>query len=278
MSPVLPLRPRLLAAALAAAALAACTTVPQEQRPPLEATRMLDLELMPPVYELITPKPLEKQALGLHPSIRTIDALAARVPELAEPQQLYQTGQASWYGDRFHGRLTANGERYNMYGITAAHRTLPFGTLVCVRSLQTGKEVQVRINDRGPYSGQRIIDLSRGAAEELGMLSQGLKNVALWIPGKNGPQCGQDERVALHGKGLPPPENPPRKANGSSHGNGSSKNSAKASASKTSVKTNAKATSKPTQKATPKATQKASTKANTKTGTNTQTAKTAKPT
>lgn len=199
--------------ALAAITLAACSTVPQE-REPLHATRMLELDLMPPVYELITPKPLEPASLGLHPSVKTIESLEARLPqglrsEGAAVQSLYQTGQASWYGDKFHGRLTANGERYNMYAMTAAHRTLPFGTIVCVRSLQTSKEIKVRINDRGPYVGQRIIDLSRGAAEKLGMLSQGLKNVALWIPQKNGPQCGEDD-VRLEGKGAPPPHNPPR--------------------------------------------------------------------
>ncbi|RMX07029.1 septal ring lytic transglycosylase RlpA family protein [Allofranklinella schreckenbergeri] len=175
---------------------------------------MLELDLMPPVYELITPRPLEPASLGLHASVKTIEALEARLPqglrsEGAAVQSLYQTGQASWYGDKFHGRLTANGERYNMYAMTAAHRTLPFGTIVCVRSLQTSKEIKVRINDRGPYVGQRIIDLSRGAAEKLGMLSQGLKNVALWIPQKNGPQCGEDD-VLLEGKGAPPPHNPPR--------------------------------------------------------------------
>ena len=94
----------------------------------------------------------------------------------------FQRGGASWYGPRFHGRRTASGERYDMHAFTAAHRTLPFGTLVRVRSLVNGREVDVRITDRGPYSRGRIIDVSRAAAEELGMLSLGIKNVVLFVP------------------------------------------------------------------------------------------------
>jgi rare lipoprotein A len=94
----------------------------------------------------------------------------------------FQRGQASWYGPRFHGRRTASGERFDMGGLTAAHRSLPFGTLVRVRSLVNGREVELRINDRGPYSGDRIIDVSRAAAEELGMLGLGFKQVVLLVP------------------------------------------------------------------------------------------------
>jgi len=91
-------------------------------------------------------------------------------------------GTASWYGPRFNGRRTASGERFDMREFTAAHRTLPFGTLVRVHSLVNGKEVDVRITDRGPYTGSRIIDLSRAAAEELGMLGLGFKEVVLLVP------------------------------------------------------------------------------------------------
>ena len=94
----------------------------------------------------------------------------------------FQRGGASWYGPRFHGRRTASGERYDMQGFTAAHRTLPFGTMVRVRSLVNGHEVDVRINDRGPYSRNRIIDVSRAAADELGMLTLGVKDVVLFVP------------------------------------------------------------------------------------------------
>ncbi len=90
-----------------------------------------------------------------------------------------QQGMASWYGSRFHRRRTASGERFDMYALTAAHPTLPFGTRVCVRSLVTGKTVQVRINDRGPHTPGRIIDLSQAAAKRLGMLGLGTKQVAI---------------------------------------------------------------------------------------------------
>lgn len=69
----------------------------------------------------------------------------------------------SWYGPGFHGRLTANGERYDMYAMTAAHKTLPFGTIVKVTNVRNGKSIKVRINDRGPYVGKRVIDLSKAA-------------------------------------------------------------------------------------------------------------------
>jgi len=88
-------------------------------------------------------------------------------------------GLASWYGPGFHGRRTANGERYDMHALTAAHKTLPFGTRVRVRSVHTGKEVVVRINDRGPYKHQRIIDLSLAAITALGARHRGVTEVVL---------------------------------------------------------------------------------------------------
>ncbi|WP_415163069.1 septal ring lytic transglycosylase RlpA family protein [Ottowia sp.] len=90
-----------------------------------------------------------------------------------------QRGIASWYGPRFHGRTTANGEKYDMDQLTAAHKTLPFGTRVLVHSPRTGREVVVRINDRGPYARGRVIDLSKAAATALGMQSRGHDAVVL---------------------------------------------------------------------------------------------------
>lgn len=99
----------------------------------------------------------------------------------AEPEQRatgYRAeGQASYYGTRHHGMRTANGERFDQHALTAAHRTLPFGTRVKVTHLANGRSVTVRINDRGPVSRQRLIDLSRAAAEQLGMLRQGVATV-----------------------------------------------------------------------------------------------------
>ena len=89
------------------------------------------------------------------------------------------TGVASYYGKRFHGRLTANGERFDMHALTAAHKTLPFGTMVEVTNPRTGKSVTVRINDRGPFTPGRTIDLSRAAAERIGLVRRGHGTVEL---------------------------------------------------------------------------------------------------
>ena len=91
------------------------------------------------------------------------------------------SGKASWYGPGFHGRLTANGERYNQNALTAAHRSLPFGTRVRVTNLNNGRSVVVRINDRGPFIGGRIIDLSAAAAHNLGMVHHGVVPVNIQV-------------------------------------------------------------------------------------------------
>ena len=89
------------------------------------------------------------------------------------------TGIASYYGRKFHGRRTASGEPFDMHGYTAAHRTLPFGSLVRVTNPSNGRSVTVRINDRGPFVRGRTIDVSRAAAEELGMIARGHAPVEL---------------------------------------------------------------------------------------------------
>jgi rare lipoprotein A len=91
----------------------------------------------------------------------------------------YQVGTASWYGDYFEGRPTASGEPFNMYDLTAAHMTLPLGTLVRVTNLRNHRSVIVRINDRGPYVSGRIVDLSYNAARVLHFGQQGLQRVRL---------------------------------------------------------------------------------------------------
>ncbi len=96
----------------------------------------------------------------------------------AQAQNGYsEKGIASYYADKFNGRTTANGEKFNNSKMTAAHKTLPFGTIVKVTNVQNQKSVIVRINDRGPYAHGRIIDLSKKAATELGMLQTGLSEV-----------------------------------------------------------------------------------------------------
>ena len=107
----------------------------------------------------------------------TIDG--KRYEPLASHQGFEQEGLASSYGSDFHGRRTSNGETFDMNAMTAAHKTLPMGVSVRVQHKRSGKEVVVRINDRGPFVGGRIIDLSEYAAERLGMLQEGLAPVRL---------------------------------------------------------------------------------------------------
>jgi rare lipoprotein A len=94
-----------------------------------------------------------------------------------------QQGVASWYGKKFHEKKTANGEIYNMFAMTAAHKTLPFGTMVEVRNLENNKTTLVRINDRGPFVNDRIIDLSHSAANEIGMIQNGTASVEIIVLG-----------------------------------------------------------------------------------------------
>jgi len=96
------------------------------------------------------------------------------------------TGIASWYGPKFHAKKTSNGETYNMYAQTAAHKTLPMNTMVRVENLENGLETIVRINDRGPFVGSRIIDLSNKAAHDIQMVKKGTAKVRLTVLGFNG--------------------------------------------------------------------------------------------
>jgi rare lipoprotein A len=100
-----------------------------------------------------------------------------------------QIGVASYYGKQFHGRKTANGERFDMNKLTAAHRTYPFGTVLQVTNLRNNKRITVRVNDRGPYVGGRVIDLSKRAAQELGFINSGVTKVKIEVvSGKKGKQ------------------------------------------------------------------------------------------
>ena len=112
----------------------------------------------------------------------TSNRRAVTVPE----RKPIDKGVASWYGKDFHGRRTANGERYDMNDLTAAHRTLPFGTLLEVRNARNGRSVVVRVNDRGPFSKSRILDLSYGAAREIGLVRAGTAPVELYLASRGG--------------------------------------------------------------------------------------------
>lgn len=158
-------------------ALSACTTPPAS-----------DSSTAPEAPVAVAAPPAPAKVPAPPAAIPPDSAPPAGLPD-AEAQLLageipreFQQGKASWYGPRFNGRRTASGERYNMNEMTAAHRTLPFGTLVRVRSLVNGREVDVRITDRGPFSRGRVIDLSRAAAESIGMLGLGVKDVLLLVP------------------------------------------------------------------------------------------------
>ncbi|MDY7095363.1 MAG: septal ring lytic transglycosylase RlpA family protein, partial [Acidobacteriota bacterium] len=102
---------------------------------------------------------------------------SARRPAEGPDRKVVDRGIASWYGGKFHGRRTANGEVYDMNALTAAHKTLPFGSVVEVVNLDNGRSVTVRINDRGPFVRGRVIDLSRAAAKKMGLIGPGVAKV-----------------------------------------------------------------------------------------------------
>lgn len=118
--------------------------------------------------------PVPNAALEPVQTSRRDEALAESIA-----RNMMQSGRASWYGPGFHGRRTASGERFNSTEMTAAHRTLPFGTRVRVTHVGSGRSVVVRINDRGPFHGGRIIDLAAGPAQMLGLTSTGSAYVSL---------------------------------------------------------------------------------------------------
>ncbi len=169
-----------------------------------------------PVPRPRSPKPPGPAATAAQPDFPALPAapfdahLDALVSEPARPALLageaareFQRGGASWYGPGFHGRLTASGERFDMHALTAAHRTLPFGTLVRVHSLVNGREVDVRITDRGPFIGSRVIDLSRAAAQELDMLGLGFKEVVLMVPESTPPVARSPASSAVKKRARP---------------------------------------------------------------------------
>ena len=119
-----------------------------------------------------------------HPVVRTAAGnkspyvvLGKRYRVLSDSRGFYQRGNASWYGTKFHGKRTANGEIYNMYAMTAAHKTLPIPSYVRVTNVANNRSVIVRVNDRGPFHGNRIIDLSYTAAKKLGYADTGVASV-----------------------------------------------------------------------------------------------------
>lgn len=146
--------------------------------------------------------------LLLYCTTACIESRPTRIPGYPKPYKVFnkwyqpipsakgytQTGRASWYGKKFHGKKTANGEIYNMHALTAAHKTLPLGTWLHVENLENGKEVTVRVNDRGPFVGKRIVDLSYKAARKIDMTGNGTARVK--IKAINKPVVEKRDRTA----------------------------------------------------------------------------------
>jgi len=126
-------------------------------------------------------KSIEESPLN-NPVAPSLPIATPSKPPSAEPRiRSVSRGQASWYGPGFYGNRTASGDLFRPGTLTAAHRTLPFGTKVRVTNLNNGRSAVVRINDRGPFHGHRVIDLAHGAASELGMMVSGIATVKLEV-------------------------------------------------------------------------------------------------
>ncbi len=126
-----------------------------------------------------------RQVLGAQPlDEKVLNTMTASSQPHFKATGRVQSGMASWYGPHFHGRRSADGSRFNQFALTAAHRTLPFGTMVRVMNQRTHKACFVKITDRGPFAHGRIIDLSRGAASAIGMLGSGVAKVSVEVVAK----------------------------------------------------------------------------------------------
>ena len=145
------------------AMLSACGVVSERDRQPAGG---IDLSSIPDPVPRAEPR-------SRYGNPRSYVVYGKRYFTLSSARGFTQRGIASWYGQKFHGRRTSSGETYDMYKMTAAHKTLPLPTYVAVRSMETGREVVVRVNDRGPFHGDRIIDLSYTAAAKLGIARRG---------------------------------------------------------------------------------------------------------
>ncbi|MGH8455561.1 MAG: septal ring lytic transglycosylase RlpA family protein [Stenotrophobium sp.] len=177
---------RLLLVLPALVALAACGSLPPRQPSGTNAGVVpLDKDMPPSPDEIppnidktpdVVPVPEAKSASG-NPS--SYEVFGKTYSVMNDADGFHQRGYASWYGKKFHGRRTASGERYNMFAMTAAHKTLPLPTFVRVTNLQNRKTAVVKVNDRGPFHSDRIIDLSYAAAARLGLIGGGTAMVEI---------------------------------------------------------------------------------------------------
>lgn len=171
--------------AIALLPLSTASASTQSENPDGNDVELLDQEQAIPGPDFaLNFEPFDGEPPEIERASGAVDLSTFDPPLEAKPEESLTslgTGIASYYGRRFHGRLTANGERFNMNAMTAAHKTLPFGTRVRVTNPRNGKSVTVRINDRGPFIRGRTIDLSRAAAQRIGMISTGHARVKLDI-------------------------------------------------------------------------------------------------
>lgn len=138
--------------------------------------------------------------------------LAVLTATAAQAQTFEQTGSASWYGDRHHGRKTASGERFDMHKLSAAHPKLPLGSVIEVTNLGNDRTVELRVNDRGPFSGGRVLDVSRAAADQLGFIGAGTAKVRIRLVNKDAdelrpklPAAEPAPEIVFTSAPLPPP-------------------------------------------------------------------------
>ena len=192
---------RLFALLLAALALAACGgSKVKGDGPPSGSVRIPDL----PGDAVPRPEPRSKYGNG-----PVYEVLGKRYVVMPSSSGYQERGVASWYGKKFHGNLTSNREPYDMYAMTAAHKTLPLPTYVRVRNLRNNKSVVVRVNDRGPFVHNRIIDLSYAAALKLDMVRDGTSLVEVTAISFDEPPGDRPVRVESPASSLPkqpPPE------------------------------------------------------------------------
>jgi len=142
------------------------------------------VHLPPPEKPVYKTPPLPPSGQKKPATQRPYKIKGVRYTPIASSQGFVQTGIASWYGRKFHGRKTSNGEIYNMYAMTAAHKTLPMNTWVSVHNLKNNRKIVVRINDRGPFIPGRIIDLSHTGASRIGIIKAGTGKVRVTALGR----------------------------------------------------------------------------------------------
>lgn len=167
-----------LATAMVVGLMAGCASGP---RTPIANESRDAAPVLPPPPAVWEDKPVEPQVEPIRPGgpNKPYEVQGERYEPLVEDEPWRETGLASWYGAKFHGRRTASGELYSMYGMTAAHKTLPIPSYVRVRSKRNGQELILRVNDRGPFVKGRVIDVSYAAAVRLGLVTAGVGEVEI---------------------------------------------------------------------------------------------------